>query len=232
MATNIPPHNPSEIMDAALAMIANPDITLEELMEIVPGPDFPTAGIILGRSGIRYAFETGRGSITLRARATIEQIRKDRDAIMVTEIPYQVNKSTLLERIAELVRAKEIEGIADLRDESDREGMRIVIELKRDATGEVVLNQLYRFTNLQTELWHQHAGAGQGQAAPDGVEGAAGLLHRIPRGGDSPPRAVRAEQSARPGASVDRPWPPQLRISMKSSGSFAAARIPMRRVRR
>nr|WP_295742636.1 DNA gyrase subunit A [uncultured Acidocella sp.] len=149
MATNIPPHNPTEIMDAVLAMISNPEITLEELMKIVPGPDFPTAGIILGRSGIRNAYETGRGSIIMRSRATIEQIRKDREAIIVTEIPYQVNKSTLLERIAELVRAKEIEGIADLRDESDREGMRIVIELKRDATGEVVLNQLYRLTSLQ-----------------------------------------------------------------------------------
>ncbi|MCB5943428.1 DNA gyrase subunit A [Acidocella sp. KAb 2-4] len=152
MATNIPPHNPGEIMDAVLAMIAQPDISLEELMKIVPGPDFPTSGIILGRSGIRSAFETGRGSIILRARATIEEIRKDRDAIIVTEIPYQVNKATLLERIAELVRAKEIEGIADLRDESDREGMRIVIELKRDATGEVVLNQLYRMTNLQSSF--------------------------------------------------------------------------------
>jgi DNA gyrase subunit A len=152
MATNIPSHNPSEILDATLALIANPDITLDELMAIVPGPDFPTAGIILGRSGIRSAFETGRGSITIRARASIEQIRKDRDAIVVTEIPYQVNKSSLLERIAELVRAKDVEGIADLRDESDREGMRIVIELKRDATGEVVLNQLYRFTNLQTSF--------------------------------------------------------------------------------
>jgi DNA gyrase subunit A len=150
MATNIPPHNPLEIMDAALALIADPDISLEALMQIVPGPDFPTAGIILGRSGIRNAFETGRGSITVRARASIEQIRKDRDAIIVTEIPYQVNKSTLLERIAELVRAKEIEGIADLRDESDREGLRIVVELRRDATPEVVLNKLYRFTNLQT----------------------------------------------------------------------------------
>jgi DNA gyrase subunit A len=152
MATNIPPHNPTEIMNAALAMIAEPDISLEELMKIVPGPDFPTAGIILGRSGIRSAFETGRGSIILRARANIEDVRKDRPAIIVTEIPYQVNKSTLLERIAELVRAKEIEGIADLRDESDRDGMRIVIELKRDATGEVVLNQLYRMTNLQTSF--------------------------------------------------------------------------------
>ena len=150
MATNIPSHNPGEIVDAALALIADPEITLDSLMTIVPGPDFPTAGIILGRSGIRSAFESGRGTISLRARAGFEQIRKDREAIVVTEIPYQVNKAALLERIADLVRAKEIEGIADLRDESDREGMRIVIELKRDATAEVVLNQLYRFTNLQT----------------------------------------------------------------------------------
>jgi DNA gyrase subunit A len=152
MATNIPPHNPTEIMDAVLAMISNPEITLDELMKIVPGPDFPTSGIILGRSGIRSAFETGRGSILVRARAEIEDIRKDRQAIIITEIPYQVNKSTLLERIAELVRAKEVEGISDLRDESDRDGMRIVIEVKRDATPEVVLNQLYRLTNLQSSF--------------------------------------------------------------------------------
>ena len=150
MATNIPPHNPSEIIDATLHLIVQPDATLDDLMRIVPGPDFPTGGIILGRSGIRSAFETGRGGIVVRARTTIEEIRKDRMAIIVSELPYQVNKATLLERIAELVRAKEIEGIADLRDESDREGMRMVIELKRDATPEVVLNHLYRFTQLQT----------------------------------------------------------------------------------
>ncbi len=152
MATNIPPHNPSEIIDATLALLAEPETTLEQLMEIVPGPDFPTGGIILGRSGIRAAFETGRGAVPVRARAGIEEIRRERRAIVVTEIPFQVNKSTLLERIAELVRAKTVEGISDLRDESDRSGMRIVIELKRDATGEVVLNQLYRFTQLQTSF--------------------------------------------------------------------------------
>jgi DNA gyrase subunit A len=152
MATNIPTHNPTEIMDAALAMLADPELTLEELMKIVPGPDFPTGGLIIGRAGIRSAFETGRGSITLRARAEIEEVRKDRMAIVITEIPYQVNKSTLLERIGELVRAKQVEGIAEMRDESDRSGMRIVIELKREATGEVVLNQLYRFTALQTNF--------------------------------------------------------------------------------
>ena len=152
MATNIPPHNPSEIIDAALKLIEAPDTSLEELMQIVPGPDFPTGGLILGRAGIRAAFETGRGSVVIRARAAIEEIRKDRHAIVVTEIPYQVNKSTLLERIADLVRAKQVEGISDMRDESDRSGMRIVIELKRDATGEVVLNQLFRFTQLQTSF--------------------------------------------------------------------------------
>jgi DNA gyrase subunit A len=176
MATNIPPHNPSEIMDATLALIANPEITLEELMQIVPGPDFPTAGIILGRSGIRSAFETGRGSITIRARAAIEQIRKDRDAIVVTEIPYQVNKSALLERIAELVRAKDIEGIADLRDESDRDGMRIVIELKRDATAEVVLNHLYRYTNLQTSFGINMLALDRGKPRQMGLKELLGLF--------------------------------------------------------
>ncbi len=152
MATNIPPHNPGEIIDATLAIIANPEITLDELLTIVPGPDFPTGGIIIGRSGIRSGLETGRGSVIIRARAEIENIRKDREAIIITEIPYQVNKATLIEKIADLVRAKQIEGIAEMRDESDRSGMRIVIELKRDATGDVVLNQLYRFTQLQTSF--------------------------------------------------------------------------------
>ena len=152
MATNIPTHNPGEIIDAVLALLADPEISLEALQRLVPGPDFPTGGLILGRSGIRAAYETGRGAIILRARSVIEEIRRDRQAIVVTEIPYQVNKASLLERIAELVRNKTIEGISDLRDESDREGMRIVIELKREATAEVVLNQLFRFTQLQTSF--------------------------------------------------------------------------------
>ncbi|HST76037.1 MAG TPA: DNA topoisomerase (ATP-hydrolyzing), partial [Acetobacteraceae bacterium] len=149
MATNIPTHNPTEIIDAALLLAGNPDTSLDELMRIVPGPDFPTGGLIIGRAGIRSAFETGRGSVVLRARAEIEEIRRDRQAIIVTELPYQVNKANLLERIAELVRAKQVEGVSDLRDESDRSGMRMVVELKRDATPEVVLNQLFRFTQLQ-----------------------------------------------------------------------------------
>jgi DNA gyrase subunit A len=152
MATNIPTHNPGEVIDATLALIAEPATTLDELMKIMPGPDFPTGGLILGRSGIRSAFETGRGSIPLRARATIEEMRGGRMMIVVTEIPYQVNKSTLIEKIAELVRGKAVEGISDLRDESDRDGLRIVVELKKDATPEVVLNQLYRFTQLQTSF--------------------------------------------------------------------------------
>ncbi|MGH7057181.1 MAG: DNA gyrase subunit A, partial [Acetobacteraceae bacterium] len=152
MATNIAPHNPGEIIDAALALLGDPALPLDALLKLVPGPDFPTGGIILGRGGIRQACDTGRGAIVVRARTAIEEIRRDRPAIIVNEIPYQVNKATLLERIADLVRAKTLEGIADLRDESDREGMRIVIELKRDATPEVVLNQLFRFTQLQTSF--------------------------------------------------------------------------------
>ena len=152
MATNIPPHNLGEVIDACIAMIDRPDITMAELMDIVPGPDFPTAASILGRGGIRNAFATGRGSIIMRAKSEIETLRKDREAIIFTEIPYQVNKATLIERIADLVREKKIEGVADLRDESDRDGMRIVVELKRDAVADVVLNQLWRHTTLQTSF--------------------------------------------------------------------------------
>ncbi|MGD9656353.1 MAG: DNA gyrase subunit A [Methylocystis sp.] len=152
MATNIPPHNLGEVIDACIAMIDRPDISVAELMEIVPGPDFPTAATILGRGGIRNAFSTGRGSIIMRARSEIETLRKDREAIIFTEIPYQVNKAALIERIAELVREKKIEGVADLRDESDRDGMRIVVELKREAVADVVLNQLWRHTALQTSF--------------------------------------------------------------------------------
>jgi DNA gyrase subunit A len=152
MATNIPPHNLGETIDGLLAMMDKPDITLDELMEHIPGPDFPTAATILGRAGIRAAYATGRGSIIMRAKVEVEELRKDREALIVSEIPYQVNKATLIERIAELVREKRIEGIADLRDESDRDGMRIVIELRRDAVADVVLNQLWRFTALQSSF--------------------------------------------------------------------------------
>ncbi len=152
MATNIPPHNLGEVIDGCLAMIANPEMTVSELMELIPAPDFPTGATILGRSGARAAYATGRGSVIIRARTKIEEIRKDRFAIIVEEMPYQVNKATMIEKIAELARDKKIEGIAHVQDESDRFGVRVVIELKRDATPEVVLNQLWRFTPLQTHF--------------------------------------------------------------------------------
>ena len=150
MATNIPPHNLGEVVDACLALIDDPDLTSEQLIEYVPGPDFPTGGIMLGRSGARKAYLEGRGSVVIRAKTRVEEIRKDRWAIVIDEIPYQVNKATMIEKIAEQVREKKIEGIAHVQDESDRNGVRVVIELKRDATAEVVMNQLYRFTPMQT----------------------------------------------------------------------------------
>jgi DNA gyrase subunit A len=152
MATNIPPHNLGEVIDACIALIDDPGLSIDDLINIVPGPDFPTGGIILGRQGIRAAYHLGRGSIVMRGKVTIETIRKDREAIVISEIPYQVNKAGMVERIADLVREKKIEGISDLRDESDREGYRVVVELKRDAVAEVVLNQLYKFTPLQTNF--------------------------------------------------------------------------------
>ena len=150
MATNIPPHNLSEVCDACIAYLDNPAIEIDELIEIVPGPDFPTGGLILGRQGIRSAYHKGRGSVIMRGRVHVEEVRKDREALIVTEIPYQVNKASMVEKIAELVRDKRIEGISDIRDESDRQGMRVVIELKREAMADVVRNQLYRFSPLQS----------------------------------------------------------------------------------
>jgi DNA gyrase subunit A len=152
MATNIPPHNLGEVIDATLALIENPDLDSLQLMHYVPGPDFPTGGVLLGRSGARKAYTEGRGSVTIRAKTRIEEIRKDRYAIIVDEIPYQVNKAKMIETIADLAKERKLEGIAHVQDESDRVGVRVVIELKRDATAEVVLNQLYRFTPLQTSF--------------------------------------------------------------------------------
>ncbi|MGE7370999.1 DNA gyrase subunit A [Neorhizobium sp. NPDC001467] len=152
MATNIPPHNLSEVINGCIALIDNPAMELPEMMEIIPGPDFPTGAMILGKNGIRSAYETGRGSVMMRGVATVEPMRGDREQIIITEIPYQVNKSTMIEKMAELVKEKRIEGISDLRDESDREGYRVVIELKRDANADVILNQLYRYTPLQTSF--------------------------------------------------------------------------------
>lgn len=152
MATNIPPHNLGEVIDGCVALLDDPEIAEDALLELVPGPDFPTGGEIMGRTGARNALRDGRGSVIVRGKAAIEEIRKDRDAIVITELPYQVNKQQLIERIAEMVREKRLEGIADVRDESDRQGMRIVIELKREASGDVILNQLYRFTALQSSF--------------------------------------------------------------------------------
>ena len=152
MATNIPPHNLGEVVDACLALIEEPDLTSEQLIDYVPGPDFPTGGIMLGRSGARKAYLEGRGSVIIRARTRVEEIRKDRWAIIVDEIPYQVNKASMIEKIAAEVRDKRIEGVSHVQDESDRNGVRVVVELKRDATAEVVLNQLFRFTPMQTSF--------------------------------------------------------------------------------
>jgi DNA gyrase subunit A len=152
MATNIPPHNLGEVIDACMALINDPALSIDDLINIIPGPDFPTGGIILGRQGIRSSYHLGRGSIVMRGKVTIDTIRKDREAIIITEIPYQVNKASMVERIGELIREKKIEGAADLRDESNRDGVRVVVELKREALADVVLNQLYRFTPLQTNF--------------------------------------------------------------------------------
>src|SRR2546430_6979571 len=149
MATKIPPHNLTEIVDATITLVNNPQAQLPEILKFVQGPDFPTAGIIHGRSGIFEAYRTGRGRFMMRAKAAIENINKDRQAIIVTEIPYQVNKARLIERIAELVNNKDIEDISDIRDESDRDGMRIVVELKRGAEPQLVLNQLFKHTAMQ-----------------------------------------------------------------------------------
>ncbi len=152
MATNIPPHNLGEVIDACCAYIDDPNLTFEQILEYIPGPDFPTGALIIGRRGSTDACKTGRGSVIMRAKTHVEQVRKDKEAIIVTETPYQVNKAKLVERIAQLVNQKVIEGVSDLRDESDRDGVRVVIELKRDAVSDVVLNQLYRHTALQTSF--------------------------------------------------------------------------------
>ena len=165
-------------------------------MAIVPAPDFPTGGLIIGRAGIRQAFETGRGSLTIRARCEFEEVRKDRMAIIITELPYQVNKATLQERIAELVRAKQIEGIGDIRDESDRQGMRVVIELRRDATPEVVLNQLFRFTNMQISFGCNMLALDHGRPRTMGLKEMLQCFVAIPRGGHSAAQPVRSGEGA------------------------------------
>jgi Type IIA topoisomerase (DNA gyrase/topo II, topoisomerase IV), A subunit len=185
----------------------------------------------MGRAGIREAYHTGRGSIAMRGRATIEEIRKDREAIVITEIPYQVNKARMIERMAETVREKIIEGISDLRDESDRDGVRVVVELKREAMGEVVLNQLYRFTPLQTSFGVNMLALNGGKPMLDEPEGGHRRLHRLPRAGHRAPRDLRSGQDARarpcPWSGSPSPWP----ISTRSSRSSAAPPIPTPRAK-
>src|SRR5690606_19809019 len=149
MATNIPPHNLGEVIDGIIMLIDNPDVTIKDLAQVIKGPDFPTGGLILGREGIKEAYETGKGRIVVRGKCEIEEMKGGKQQIIVTELPYNVNKRRLIEKIADLVRDRKIDGITDLRDESDRTGMRIVIELRRDANARVILNQLYKHTQLQ-----------------------------------------------------------------------------------
>ena len=198
MATNIPPHNLGEVIDACIALIGDPALSVDDLIKIVPGPDFPTGGVILGRAGIRSAYHTGRGSVVMRGKVGFETIRKEREAIVITEIPYQVNKASMVERIAELVREKKIDGVSDLRDESDRDGYRVVIELKRDAERDVVLNQLYRFTPLQSSFGCNMVALDGGRPLVMNAEGPAVGLRRLPRRGGVAAHQVPARQGARP----------------------------------
>ena len=187
MATNIPPHNLNEVINACLALIDKPETDIEALMKHIPGPDFPTAAIITGVEGIREAYRTGRGRVYVRARAAIETDKKNsRQAIIVTELPYQVNKANLLEKIAELVKEEKIQGISQLRDESDKSGMRMVIELKRGEVADVILNNLYEHTAMQSVFGINYRGAGQRPAAAAESQGAARGVHPSPaRGRDA-----------------------------------------------
>lgn len=199
MATNIPPHNLGETIDATLAIMDDPDITVSDLMEnYIPGPDFPTGGIILGRSGIRQAYETGRGSIIIRSKVKIEEMDNGKKRIIVYEIPYQVNKATMIEKIASLVREKVIDGITYLNDESNRDGVRIVIELRKDVQEYVILNQLYRLTPLQTSFGINMLSPGQRRAETDGYQGDAAALCRSPGRSDDQTHPVRSEKGRGP----------------------------------
>ena len=222
MATNIPPHNLGEVLAACRAFMDDPAISSEGLMEHVKGPDFPTGGLILGQSGIRSAYTTGRGSILMRSRHHVEEGRGDRRSIVLTEIPYQVGKNGLVEKIAEAAKDKRIEGVSDIRDESNREGVRIVIDLKRDATPDVVLNQLWRHTPAQIELPGEHA---RDPRRPARNADAARLhrgVHPLPRGSDHPPLEVRAAEGPRA-----RPYParPRRRGHQPRRGGEADPRL-------
>ena len=232
MATNIPPHNLGEVIDACVALIDNPALSIEDLIGIIPGPDFPTGGIILGRQGIRAAYHLGRGSIMMRGKVEFETLRGEREAIVISEIPYQVNKAHLVERIGELVRDKKLEGISALRDESDRDGYRVVIEMRRDAVPDVVLNQLYRFTALQSSFGANMVALDNGRPLVMNLKDLLTAVHRLPRGGDLPAHQTSPQQGAR-----SRPRPGRSRHRGRQyrrgdQSSFAPPRTPTRRARR
>ena len=231
MATNIPPHNLGEVIDACMALIDNPALSIDDLIKIVPGPDFPTGGIILGRAGIRSAYHTGRGSIVMRGKVEIETIRKEREAIIITEIPYQVNKATMVERIAELVREKKIDGIADLRDESDRDGYRVVIELKRDADARRGAQPALPLHAAAIVVRRQHGGARRRPPAGDDPEGHAGRLHRLPRRGGVAAHQVPARQGARPRPCPGRPRHRGRQYRRGDQADPRLARTPTRRAK-
>ena len=205
MATNIPPHNLGEVIDACIAYFDNPAITIDELIEIVPGPDFPTGGLILGRTGIRSAYHKGRGSILMRGRVTTETVRKEREALIITEIPYQVNKAAMVEKIAELVREKRIEGIADIRDEFDRQGMRVVDRAEARRHGRRGAEPALPLLAAAEHLRRQHGGADRRQAGAAQPQGHDPRLHRVPRGGGRAAHQVPAAQGARPRPCAGRP---------------------------
>ena len=229
MATNIPPHNLAEVCNARDRPHRQSGDRPADLMEIVPGPDFPTGGIILGRSGIYNAYSTGRGSIMMRGKVNIEEMRGDREAIIITEVPYQVNKATMIEKMAELVRDKRIEGISDIRDESDRQGYRVVIELKRDAVADVVLNQLYRYTPLQTSFGANMVALNGGKPEVLTLLDMLKAFVVLPRGSHQPPHQVPAAQGARPRACAGRPGDRRRQYRRGDQADPAARRIRRRR---
>ncbi len=198
MATNIPPHNLGEVIDACVALIDDPALSIDDLIKIIPGPDFPTGGIILGHQGIRAAYHLGRGSIIMRGKVEFETLRGERQAIIVSEIPYQVNKKHMVEKIGELWRDKKIDGIAALRDESDREGYRVVVELKRDAMPDVVLNQLYRFTALQSTFGANMVALDGGRPLVMNLKDLLISFVELPRGSGFPAHQTSAGKGARP----------------------------------
>ena len=200
MATKIPPHNLNEVVDATIAVLKDPEIDIEDLLKIVKGPDFPTSGFICGREEIKESYRTGRGILQMRARASIDRIGRgsqERDAVIVTELPFQVNKARLIERIAELANEKKLEGIAEVRDESDRHGMRIVVELKRDAVPQVVQNKLFKLTPMQSSFGVIYLAIVNGQPRVLNLKADAGALHRLSSRSGAPPHRIRAAQSPR-----------------------------------